>query len=196
MPTGRTASASSLEIAARALIPQRCRKRQSNKGSGFGLLAIRERLNWLGGTFQINSKSGQGTCATLTSPMVLPKAADVSSPPTGAAHAPGTTSIGTPSTTVPAGRRIRVLLADDHIVVRDGLDGLLQRLPDVEVVGKAADGRQAVRMAMDLEPDIVVMDVSMPISTGLKRRARSRRSCRVRRSSACPCLMRKAWLRA
>lgn len=140
---------------------------QSSKGSGFGLLAIRERLNWLGGTFQIDSRPGHGTRATLTAPMVLPKKADSSSLLPGAAHTPGTTSLHTPPA-VPAGQRIRVLLADDHTVVRDGLDGLLQRLPDVEVVGKAADGRQAVQMALELKPDIVVMDVSMPVLDGVE----------------------------
>ncbi|MER5999745.1 response regulator transcription factor [Nonomuraea sp. NPDC052116] len=63
---------------------------------------------------------------------------------------------------------IRVLLADDHPVYRDGLAALLASLPGIDVVGTAADGRQAVALAADLQPDIVVMDVSMPELDGIE----------------------------
>jgi len=55
-----------------------------------------------------------------------------------------------------------VLLADDHPIVRGGLKGLIDSQPDMEVVGEAADGAEAVRSAVALRPDVVVMDVSMP----------------------------------
>jgi two-component system, NarL family, response regulator NreC len=63
--------------------------------------------------------------------------------------------------------QIRILLADDHGVVRKGLRYLLQKSPDVEVVGEAADGREAVAMALELNPDVVVMDVAMPHLNGV-----------------------------
>ncbi|MGV9378160.1 response regulator [Nonomuraea sp. NPDC003707] len=63
---------------------------------------------------------------------------------------------------------IRVLLADDHPVYRDGLAALLASLPGIDVVGTAADGREAVALAADLQPDIVVMDVSMPELDGIE----------------------------
>ncbi len=63
--------------------------------------------------------------------------------------------------------RIRVLLADDHLVVRRGLRALLESLPGFEVVEEAADGEQAVRAAQLLRPDVVVMDIQMPGTDGL-----------------------------
>jgi len=62
---------------------------------------------------------------------------------------------------------IRVLLADDHVIVRRGLHYLLERSPGFEVVGEAADGREAVKMAEELNPDVVVMDIAMPNLNGL-----------------------------
>ena len=59
-----------------------------------------------------------------------------------------------------------MLLADDHEVVRQGLKGILSEEPDVEVVGEAANGREAVDLAGRLEPDVVIMDVSMPLING------------------------------
>jgi DNA-binding NarL/FixJ family response regulator len=64
--------------------------------------------------------------------------------------------------------RIRVLLADDHTLVRAGIRGLLQGLAGVEVVGEAADGREALRLAEALRPDVVLLDVSMPGLNGLE----------------------------
>lgn len=62
---------------------------------------------------------------------------------------------------------IRVVLADDQSMVRDGLAALLSAAPDIEVVGEAADGEQAITLAHELAPDVVVMDVRMPVMNGL-----------------------------
>jgi DNA-binding NarL/FixJ family response regulator len=62
---------------------------------------------------------------------------------------------------------IRVLLVDDHSVVREGLRMLLSRDPDLEVVGEAADGAQAIEQARQLRPDVVVMDLLMPVLDGI-----------------------------
>lgn len=70
--------------------------------------------------------------------------------------------------TVPARPRIRVLLADDHPVFRHGLHDLLEDTEDVEVVGEAGTGQEAVRLATELEPDVVVMDVKMPGMSGIE----------------------------
>jgi two-component system, NarL family, response regulator NreC len=63
--------------------------------------------------------------------------------------------------------KIRVLLADDHAVLRGGLRALLNNEPDMEVVGEASNGRQAVERAEELRPDVIVMDITMPEMNGL-----------------------------
>ncbi len=70
--------------------------------------------------------------------------------------------------TEPAVRPIRVLLVDDHAVVRKGLRALFEREPDVEVVGEAEDGEHAVMLADRLRPDVVVMDLEMPGIGGIE----------------------------
>ena len=63
---------------------------------------------------------------------------------------------------------IRVLIAEDHRTVREGLEMILKAQPDIEVVGEASDGQAAVELAKELNPDIVIMDVSMPQLNGVK----------------------------
>lgn len=63
---------------------------------------------------------------------------------------------------------IRILLVDDHKIVRDGLRALIEKQPCMEVVAEAAEGRTAVRRAQDLSPDVVIMDVGMPDLNGIE----------------------------
>jgi DNA-binding NarL/FixJ family response regulator len=64
--------------------------------------------------------------------------------------------------------KIRILLADDHTVIRAGLRVLLERQPDMVVVGEAEDGRRAVELAETVNPDVAVMDIAMPILNGIE----------------------------
>jgi len=64
-------------------------------------------------------------------------------------------------------KRLRVLLADDHVTVRRGLKLLIDAEPDMEVIGEAGDGNEAVQKARELNPDVIVMDISMPGASGL-----------------------------
>lgn len=64
--------------------------------------------------------------------------------------------------------RIRVVLADDHVVLRKGIGGLLARQPDIEIVGEAGDGDEAIELVRKLRPDVVVMDITMPRVNGIE----------------------------
>lgn len=65
-------------------------------------------------------------------------------------------------------KKLRLLLADDHTVMRTGLRTLLERQPDLEVVGETENGREAVQLAASLKADVVVMDVGMPLLNGIE----------------------------
>jgi two-component system, NarL family, response regulator LiaR len=69
---------------------------------------------------------------------------------------------------------IRILLADDHVILRQGTAELLRKEADIEVVGEADDGQQAIDLAMRLRPDIIVMDVRMPVLSGVEATRRIR----------------------
>jgi two-component system, NarL family, response regulator LiaR len=73
-------------------------------------------------------------------------------------------------------RRIRVLLVDDHGVVREGLRAYLELEPDIQVVGDARDGEEAVRRTLELGPDVVLMDLVMPHVDGVQATAEIKRS--------------------
>ncbi|MCX7045014.1 MAG: response regulator transcription factor [Candidatus Sumerlaeota bacterium] len=64
--------------------------------------------------------------------------------------------------------KLKILLADDHKLMREGLRALLEKAPDFRVVGEAGNGREAVRQARELKPDIVVMDIGMPDLNGIE----------------------------
>ena len=63
---------------------------------------------------------------------------------------------------------IRILIADDHTIVRQGLARLLEDQPEFKVVGEAVDGRMAIEKALSLEPDVIVMDIGMPLLNGIE----------------------------
>jgi len=75
--------------------------------------------------------------------------------------------------------KLRIFLADDHMVVREGLKSLVNAQPDMQVVGEADNGRAAWQRAVELKPDVVVMDVSMPVMSGAEATERLRRECPV-----------------
>ena len=65
-------------------------------------------------------------------------------------------------------KKVRILLADDHVVMRTGLRALLERQPNLEVVGETENGRDTIKLVESLKPDVVVMDVGMPILNGIE----------------------------
>ena len=143
--------------------PTRLRRHQ-DKTTGLGLVSIRDRLQLLGGYMKIESAPGQGSRFTLTVP--VRKAALESTAPATLTPEQGVT------TQAPdlhgATRKVRVLVADDHSIVRQAFVQLLNGFADIEVVGEVGDGETAVRMAHQLHPDVVTMDVNMGEMNGIK----------------------------
>jgi signal transduction histidine kinase len=125
--------------------------------AGLGLLSIRERVELLGGRMRITSTEGKGSRFHI----VVPDPEEVTAPPASQARVTQPTTAGPHSN-----GRLRVLLADDHELVRQGLVSLLREMPEVEVVGEASNGRDAVDLAFQLRPDVVAMDVAMPVMSG------------------------------
>jgi DNA-binding NarL/FixJ family response regulator len=79
----------------------------------------------------------------------------------------GSASVTNERSAAPAQKRTRVLLADDHPVIRRGIAACLSSHPNLEVVGEASDGKETLRKAKELSPDIILMDIDMPHTNGL-----------------------------
>ena len=131
---------------------------------GFGLFSIRERMTLLGGHFQLSSSPGAGTRAVVWAPLTAREAEadEVLQPTVPAAPVSG------PSPATRRGTSTRVLVVDDHAVVREGLMMMLGKEQGIIVVGEADNGRSALEMAERLAPDVVLMDVSMPEMDGIE----------------------------
>ncbi len=133
-------------------------------GVGYGLFSIRERLETLGGRLQIQSTPGEGSRMVLSVPVapigkIEPQFREIP-------ERPGVQPILSDGSI--SGRKIRVLLADDHTIVRQGFANMLRSEPDLDVIGQAADGQEAVEMALKLLPDVILMDISMPKLSGIE----------------------------
>ncbi|MGD1000846.1 MAG: PAS domain S-box protein [Candidatus Brocadiia bacterium] len=133
----------------------------AHRGGGFGLFSIQQRLAYLGGRMEVDSAPGRGARFVLMIPIGQAAAKEAASaaptaPP--AAMAPVHTK----------GRRISVLLVDDHRIMRQGLTSLLEFEEDIEVVAEAENGRQAVELAHQYVPDVIIMDVNMPVMNGIE----------------------------
>jgi signal transduction histidine kinase/ActR/RegA family two-component response regulator len=131
-------------------------------GEQFGLLSIRERTEAMGGSLRVESAMGHGTTVTLRVPITrASRCESVSAAAGGRSFQPvraATKGAGLP----------RLLLVDDHALVRQGLRAILDGYSDLAVVGEAANGVQAVSMAAEEAPDVVLMDINMPQMDGIE----------------------------
>ena len=154
----------------------------SGPSTRFGLFSIRERMRALGGTFEMESLPGGGTTATLVLPLSGMKESGLTNQPEtlvldeeagSASTGPSHSALGSQ----PAqhkNKMIRVLLVDDHAMVRQGLRSVLDGYTDIEVVGEAANGEEAIEQAIKHEPDVVLMDINMPRMNGVEATAQIR----------------------
>ncbi len=131
--------------------------------AGMGLFGVCERVRYVGGSCAIDSAPGRGTRVTLTARMAhdVKQARPVAPAAPLAAPPPARTRRN-------AKRKIRVLLADDHAIVRQGIGEILSRQRDIEVVAEVSDGHQAIEAARRLRPDVVVTDIIMPEVSGIE----------------------------
>lgn len=151
----------------------------------FGLFSVRERTEAMGGRFEVTSVLSQGTCAALIVPYwpaverpatkpsslissMTPEISEGTHSPLSANPDSQMTGLFSETTDLVKGRVIRILLADDHAMVRQGLRSILDAYHDISVVGEAADGEEAVEMAGLLAPDVIVMDVNMAKLDGIE----------------------------
>jgi PAS domain S-box-containing protein len=139
--------------------------------AGWGLFSIRERLTLLGGSFSIDSAPGRGTRIRLVAPRGTPQrvapAAPVSSPPAIAPAPPAADDRASSDA-------LRILIVDDHATVRSALREILHEQPELSVVGDASNGFEAIARAHALRPDVILMDVAMPLMDGIEATARIR----------------------
>jgi len=131
--------------------------------NGLGLLSLWERTRFMGGDLSIESAPGQGSCFTLTVPLPKTREKLPDDPGLGQERRPPNRGID-----ASADEDIRVLIVDDHKVMRQALSTMLRNHPEIHVAGQASNGWEAVERVRDLSPDLVLMDVSMPGLSGVE----------------------------
>jgi len=148
---------------------------QESRGDKFGLFSIRERMEAIDGWMDLESRPGAGTTVTLG---VTVGAAMPEEPAGSGVDQPmlAAQSGSTPLTSQQAvlERPVRVLLVDDHAMVRQGLRSILDGYPNLDIIAEAGDGEEAITLARLLKPDLIVMDVNMPRLDGIEATRRIR----------------------
>jgi PAS domain S-box-containing protein len=137
------------------------------QAGGFGLFSLSERLSMLGGRMTIDSSPGCGCRILLFAPLSV-KPGTI--PPSTERQANVSVAISSDPEfkATCSEKKLRLVLVDDHAVMRQGLASLLRAEPDMEIAGEASDGESAVLLIREVQPDLVLMDVSMPGIGGIQ----------------------------
>jgi PAS domain S-box-containing protein len=141
---------------------------RGGQSSGTGLFGISERLSYIGGRIEIQSAPGRGSRFRVMVP--ISEANTEADQGANDKMAQISVAISAQPHSKPAGveKKIRIALVDDHMVVRQGLAGLLRAEPDIEIIGEASDGQSAVSLARELRPNVMLMDISLPGMDGIQ----------------------------
>jgi CheY-like chemotaxis protein len=134
---------------------------------GVGIQGMRERMRQLGGKLEITSRLKHGTLVTATLPMVHPQANPSAESITNTTVESATnrgTDTPAPGRDTP---RKQILIADDHEMLRRGIRNALEDRQDWQICGEAVDGQEAVNKVNTLRPDLVILDINMPVLNGL-----------------------------
>lgn len=133
---------------------------------GFGLFSIKERLDWLGGDLKINSvQKGKGTKVQIRFPLFVDTKMDITDEERQIkTRQPNSDS----DSKINAAINIKVLLADDHKLMREGLRKLIEEEEGLTVIAEASNGIEAVNLALETSPDVIIMDINMPLMDGIE----------------------------
>ena len=132
----------------------------SPMGGGFGMISMRERIRLVGGHIEVRSAPGMGTRVDAEVP--YRQRQEQASNPVRASREIDV------SQTVLLTEGIRVLMVDDHEVVRQGIRNMLEEVKEISVVGEASDGEAAIEQILVIRPDVVLMDIQMPKQDGVE----------------------------
>jgi signal transduction histidine kinase len=150
-----------------------------SENAHFGLFSVRERMQAMGGRLDVKSHPGEGTTVTMMLPLAKDKGGEREMP-AGEYMAAASNRASDESVFhiphapfhPPPGNTIRLLLVDDHTMVRQGLRSLLESYEDVLIVGEGSNGEEAIELVEQLRPALVVMDLNMPKKNGIEATAR------------------------
>ncbi len=146
----------------RGFNPEDCTTGRS--GAGFGLFSIRERVQLVGGQMSIESAPGHGTRIVIE----VPRPESSPAPNQAMPPAPRPVPPAPPRKSPKRDQHIRVLLVDDHKMLREGLGNVLRTEADLILAGEAANGQEAIEQVRRLDPDVVIMDINMPVMNGIE----------------------------
>lgn len=132
---------------------------------GVGIQGMKERLRQLSGTLQITSRQGKGTVVTAILPITI-RRKEVAELEEDSKIQP-IEALVSDTDIHDNGWRKRILIADDHDVLRRGIRTMLETDPDLEVCGEAVDGKDALEKTLAQAPDLIILDINMPVMNGL-----------------------------